>query len=774
MMKIRKILKITAIFFTVFFLVAGGLTGIYVFRLSQAAKEKFGSKKWELPARIYARPPELYSGLALAPDAFAKELELMRYRNTERIDTSGSYSRRDDTFTLFTRAFRFEDGAEGARKIRVTFRNGKISAIRDLETGDALGLTRLDPALIGSFYPTHNQDRLWVTFKETPPLLIQTIMAIEDQDFYEHYGVKPGSVIRALLANIKAGKAVQGGSTLTQQLVKNLFLSRSRTIRRKFDEAVMALSLEWSYEKDQIFEAYINEVYMGQDGKRAIHGFGMAADFYFNRSADDLHAGEIALLAGLLKGPSYYDPRRNPERAEKRRNIVLKVMGDKKLIRPDEMENARQSPLGVTPDPPSGNTRFPAFTDLLKERLLKEYSESDLRSEGLRIFTTLEPGTQLAAEKALGKRLLAVESRKGLPKGELEGAVIVTSTAGNEVLAMVGGRDPGIPGFNRALKARRPVGSLIKVAVYLTALQSPDKYTLITLLDDSEIEIQNRSQIWAPQNYDRIFHGKVPLYAALAHSYNAATVRLGMDLGVDRVLDTVRKLGVEKKFDPYPSALLGTMSMSPADVARMYQTLASGGFYSPLRTIQGVYQPDGSPLKRYPMTVRENFESAPVYLLSKALQAVLTEGTARSVKNILPPGLNAAGKTGTSSDLRDSWFAGFTGNRLAVVWIGRDDNQPCGLTGASGALQIWAELMADIDNAPLHLSKPDTVKWFTVEPYQGVLTDKSCPGAISIPFVEGSEPWETVYCDGRRQKPPSSDPQKKDKSSIFDLLKDMF
>ncbi len=757
-------------------LAGAAVVSVYIFHLSQVAKEMFGSKKWELPARIYARPAELYPGMELNPEAFAQELELMQYRKADQIDTAGSYARAGDVLTLFTRAFRFEDSAEPARKLRITFQKKRISGIQDLDSGESAGLTRLDPAHIGSFYPTHNQDRLWVKFNDAPPLLIQSVLAIEDQDFYSHHGVRPMAIARALLANIKAGRMVQGGSTLTQQLVKNLFLTRDQTFRRKFDEAVMALSLEWTYEKDQIFEAYLNEVYMGQDGERAIHGFGMAASFFFRRSLEDLQPAETALLVGLLKGPSYYDPRRNPDRAVKRRNTVLQVMRDRKLITPDEAEKAMKSDLGIVAKPASGNSPFPAFMELVREQVLKEYKEEDLRTEGLRIFTTFEPRIQLAAEKAVSKGLEGIESRRGLPKGELEASLAVTSTAGNEVLALVGGRESGFEGFNRAIKAGRPIGSLIKPAVYLTALLFPEKYTLISLLEDTEIEVHDSGRVWKPQNYDRSFHGIVPLYAALAHSHNAATVRMGMDIGLDRIFDTVHKLGVDRKFDPYPSALLGTMSMSVMEVAQMYQTFASGGFFTPIRAIHGVFKPDGEPLSRYPLTVRENIDPGAVYLLNKALQTVLTEGTAKSLAAVLPKNLGAAGKTGTSSDLRDSWFAGFTGNRLAAVWVGRDDNQPCHLTGATGAMQIWGELMANIANSPLHLSKPENVRWVTVAPYRKVQTDPSCPGAISIPFIDGSEPWEREFCDRRTGtlKPAEPHREKSDQPSIFDLLKDMF
>lgn len=760
------------------FLILCMLTVVYVFFLSMLAKEKFAGKKWDLPARIYARSLELYPGLKIDPNGLEDELVLMQYRRVDRIDGTGSFSRSGNTFTIFSRAFDFGDDHIPSQKIRLTVQNGKIFTLDELETGDPITLIRLDPAHIGSFYPTHNQDRLWVKIEEVSPLLTQTILAVEDRDFYEHYGVKPLAIFRALMVNLKERRTVQGGSTLTQQLIKNLFLTRDQSYKRKFDEAIMALSLELSYEKEQILEAYLNEVYMGQDGNRSIHGFGMASRFYFERSIQDLRPKEIALLVGLLKGPSYYDPRRFPERAIQRRNTVLQMMLDQKLIRRDEAENSMKSPLGVTSDPPSGNSRFPAFLDLVKRRLLEEYPEEDLRSEGLRIFTSFDPQIQFIAEKTVLTQLDAMEKRRGLPGGELEAAVVITSTGSNEVMAFIGGRQPGVEGFNRAIDARRSIGSLAKPAVYLAALQFPNRYTLITLLDDSELRIKmHKGDTWAPQNYDRKHHGQVPLYRALANSYNIATVRLGMDIGLENVFETIRKLGVDRQFEPFPSALLGTMPMSVLEVANMYQTVASGGFYSPLRAIQSVYTQDGTPLQRFPLTISQNIDSGAVYLLSKALQAVVVEGTATSVNSILPAGIGAAGKTGTTDDLRDSWFAGFTGNHLAVVWLGRDDNKSCNLTGSSGALQVWGHLMANISVTPLRLTQPDNIKWVVVNPETGFQTEEFCPGAIAIPFVSGSEPQQMNSCvqsEKHRMKPMAPEKTQKSKPSFLDQIRGLF
>ncbi len=724
--------------------------------------EKFQGRLWELPARVYARPLELYPGMPLTSPAFEEELKLMGYLQAAHpagLDTPGKFLRKGNTFRLILRPFRFEDGEASSKKIHMIIRGGKVDFLKETETNAFPDMVRLDPTLIGSFYPRHYEDRVLVTLKKAPPLLLKTLLAVEDQGFYDHHGIEPVAIFRAAMANIRKRRLVQGASTITQQLAKNFFLTNEKTLTRKLNEMFMAIALEKNYGKDEILEAYLNEVYLGQDGKRAIHGFGLASSFHFGKSLDDLRAQEIALLVGLLKGPSYYDPRAHPERALKRRNTVLQIMRDHGLIRIDIADRAIPSPLNVIPDPPKGASRFPAYLDLVRRQLLQEYRDSDLRSAGLRVFTAFDPQVQLAGEKAVTSHIRRLEKRGGVPKGKLQASAVMTSTAGNEVLGMIGGRNFSFKGFNRALDAKRPIGSLIKPAVFLTALSRPERYTLTTSIDDSHIQFQDeRGRVWVPQNYDREYHGDTPLYLALAHSYNVSTVRLGMELGLPDVFQTLGKMGFTRDIKPYPSALLGTVEMSPLEVAQIYQTLAAGGFYSPIRAIRSVERPDGVTLQRYSLTVRQSLAPGPVYLLNSILQVVVLEGTAQSVKTFLPEDMGAAGKTGTTNDLKDSWFAGFTGNHLAVVWVGRDDNQSCGLTGASGALQIWGQLMAALPNTPLELPEPQGMEWAVVDAEADMLTDDACENAMTVPFIKGSAPTQIISCpaagqDVRVQKP---------------------
>jgi len=714
--------------------VGGGLVW-----LDTQVRAQFEGKRWAVPARVYARPLDLYPGLRLTAEALVLELEAAGYREAPGLERPGSYARRADTFSIRTRRFRFWDGTEPARRLRVRVDAGRVAGVES--EGRAVAPVRLEPALIGRIYPAHHEDRVLVRLEEVPRTLVAGLMAVEDRDFKTHYGVSPKAIARALLANLRAGQTVQGGSTLTQQLARNFFLTRERTLWRKLREAAIAVILELRYDKAEILEAYLNEVFLGQQGQRAIHGFGLAARYYFGRPLEELDLAEQALLVALVRGPSYYDPRRHPERARERRDLVLRLMAEQGVIDAERAAAVAARPLGVTPEAPAGRSPHPAFLELVRRQLVRDYREADLRSEGLRIFTTLSPRVQARAEAALARGVRRLQRERGLEAEPLQGAVVVTDAQNGQVRALVGGRDPRDPGFNRALDARRPVGSLIKPAVYLTALERPEAYTLGTLVDDAPIQVRDaKGRTWTPKNYDEVYHGRVPLYLALAHSYNVATVRLGMTLGLENVLETLHRLGLERPLGPYPSLLLGAVELSPLEVARIYQTLASGGFRTPLRAIREVTDAQGAPLKRYALSPGQAFAPDPVYLLTRALQEVVHVGTARSLSRTLDPTLGVAGKTGTTDGLRDSWFAGFTAHRLAVVWLGLDSNRPAGLTGAGGALPVFAELMAGLHPRPLAPEPPERLVWHWTDQATGRRTDARCPGATRLPYLRGSAP----------------------------------
>jgi penicillin-binding protein 1B len=724
----------------VLLLLVAGFALVLDFRVRDA----FEGKRFALPARLYARALELFPGEKLGPETLVTELKRLEYTEHDTPDQPGQYHRRGDSVELVTRPFHFWDGEQATRRVRVLFRSDRVTEIVDAQNVP-ITLLRLDPVYIGGIYPAHNEDRLLVRLQQVPPELTQALFAIEDRKFREHIGIDPRGMARAVAA-LLTGRGVQGGSTLTQQLVKNFFLSPERTLTRKATEILMAILLELHYSKDEILETYLNEIYLGQDGNRAIHGVGLAAQFYFGKRVEELTLAESALLVGMIKGPSVYHPRKHPERARARRDLVLAEMARLELAEPAAVAAARTASLGVIERPPVGTTPYPAFLDLVRRQLRRDYAEADLRSEGLRLFTTLDPVVQSAAEQVLASQLARLD-RQRKATVPLEGAVVVSDVQSGEVQALVGGRDPRFEGFNRALDALRPVGSLLKPAIYLTALAEPARYTLVTPLDDGPLLWKERgAPDWSPENYDRQHHGQVPLRQALAQSYNVASARLGLDLGVNAVHETIHRLGVARELPPYASSLLGAVELAPLEVAQMYQTLAAGGFRTPLRAIREVTTADGKPLRRYGLSVEQAFDAAPVYLLTSALQDVVREGTGAGLRNSLPAALNLAGKTGTTDELRDAWFAGYSGDRVAVVWVGHDDNTPAGLTGAAGALPVWGELMHRLNPEPLAPPLPDGVERVWIDPASGWRADRDCAGAIELPFWRDSAPEETAPC----------------------------
>ena len=721
--------------------------GFHVLSLSHRVRVQFEGKRWSLPARVYAQPLALYEGARVTPARLRQALQALGYRQAARADRPGRWHRSGQGYRLHTRGFRFWDGQEPPRRVEVRFAGGAVSALRALDGRAAPDILRLEPVEIGSFHPVGGEDRVLLRRDQLPDHLVKALLAVEDRHFYQHHGIDLMAIARAAWADLRARKAVQGGSTLTQQLAKNFFLTPERSLARKLDEALIALILEARYTKDEILEAYANEVYLGQDGSRAIHGFGLAARFYFGRPLQELEVAQTALLVGLLKGASYYNPRRHPQRALERRNLVLDLMARQGAITPKAAARAKRRPLGVVPLKQARPRRHAAFLDLVKRQLRRDYREEDLLSEGLRIFTTLDPWVQRQVDREVAAGLRTLERRKGFKRGTLEAAMVVVDPQAGEVKALSGGRRADYAGFNRALDAVRPIGSLVKPAVYLLALTRPDRYTLITELDDSPLTLRDaRGRPWRPKNYDGRSHGRVPLHKALAHSWNLATVHLGLDLGLKQVAAFLRRLGVERRVRPLPSLLLGSLSLSPWEVAGLYQVFASGGFRSPLRAIRAVTDAEGRPLRRYPLEVEKVAEAGPLFLLERNLVEVMREGTGRGIRRFLPAAIQVAGKTGTTNDLRDSWFAGYSADWLAVVWVGRDDNEPAGLSGAGGALRLWGRVMQKLSPASLEPRPPAEVAYYWIDPDSGQLSAEHCPGALAMPFIRGSQPRQWDSC----------------------------
>ena len=718
----------------------------YLVQLDHVVRTRFAGARWALPAQVYAAPLELYPGLRVDAAMLQRELGRLGYRHVSDAAGPGTFSVSGSTIDLVTRAFRFWDGAQPSSRLSVRFSGHSISEILEPGAPSPRVIARLDPLPIGSIHPAHGEDRVLVKIADVPELLPKGLVLVEDQHFYQHHGISIRGISRAALANLRAGRVVQGGSTITQQLVRNFFLTLDQTWARKANEALMSLLLEAHYSKDQILEAYLNEIFLGQDGDRAIHGFGLASRFYFNKPLSELQSHEIALLIGLAKGASYYNPRRNPERAKARRALVLRLFREAGYIDEAEYQAGLERPLGVT-GVKGGVERFPAFIELVKRQLRRDYQDEDLLSEGLRIFTTLDPRAQESLETRMTEGLDRIELSRKMVEDSLQGAGVVVSLEGGEVQALVGGRDSHYAGFNRALDARRPIGSLAKPFVYLAALSEPGRYNLLTPVDEQPVSLKlPNGSTWTPQNYDHELHGVFPLYLGLAKSYNLATVKVGLDVGVDRVAKMFEAAGYPGTMTPLPSIMLGAAEIPAIDVAQMYATIGNGGYQYPLTAIRDVTTVDGEPLNRYPLRGKTALPDAPVFLLNWAMEQVMIFGTGASAYNVISPATRLAGKSGTTDDYRDAWFAGYGGDRATVIWVGRDDNKSTGLSGSSGALPIWSQVMSDLRVSSFDPLPPSKVETVLVEPQSGLRADEGCMNPIAVPFVADYSPEDYAPC----------------------------
>jgi len=747
--KIKRPTKRKNIFFKRSFIVPLFIVGVIIFSgyltyLDNRITERFEGRIWQLPAHVYARPLELFVGKSISINQLKFELDYLNYQTVDGLpQKTAEYRNWKNIFEIKTRGFVFWDGAEPSHTIRVAINDNVVTNLIDIYTNESANLVRFDAGYLTGIFPSHSQDRVLLKLDDVPDMFIKMLLLIEDRRFFTHWGVDPRSIARALVANITSGKTVQGGSTLTQQLVKNLFLSQEKKLSRKINEAFMSLLLEVNYDKKLILETYLNEIYLGQDGRRAIHGFGLASEFYFGKELKKLSIDEMAILVGMVKGASYYNPKRNPEHATKRRNIVLTTMQENGLITARQKKGLSGKAVVTVKHARPG--RYPAFIDVVKLQLQQDYQSEDLSSEGLRVFTTLDPYIQFKAEEAVKTTLPLLSKNK-----KLQVAAVVVSPLNGDVLAVVGDRNPSFKGFNRAINAERQIGSLIKPVIYLTAIESGLGYTLASILDDTKFIYEgsgedSKQPDWQPQNYDKKYHGDVTLYESLLKSYNIPAARIGLDIGLDKVVDTISALGLNKAIPAYPSLALGAVTLSPMQVASMYQSLAANGFHSPLRSVSSVLDKDKKPLERYSLDVESQVRPEAVALINSALIDVTKYGTARRLSDELS--IQVAGKTGTSDDLRDSWFAGFSGDLVAVVWTGFDDNQPTHLTGSSGAMKVWQKIVKDVAYKSYQVPEMSQLKRYWIDGNNGLLTENDCENAVQLLFIEGTQPERQSDCE---------------------------
>ncbi|EEX34810.1 MULTISPECIES: penicillin-binding protein 1B [Vibrio] len=661
--------------------------GIY---LDSVVKQRFEGQLFDLPTVVYARILNLSPGDSISIQEVRNELDVLNYRKVRQPHYPGEYSSSSTKIELIRRPFEFTDGPEPDRHVMLHFDGSGLLRIQSLESSGDLGYLRIEPKMLGMLEKNHDEQRLFLRRDQFPEVMVDALLATEDRDFYQHDGVSPFAIARALVANVKAGRTVQGGSTLTQQLAKNIFLSSDRTLWRKIREAYIALIIDYRYSKDRILEGYLNEVYLGQSRGEAIHGFGLASRLYFGQPIQELRIDQLALLVGMVKGPSYYNPVRFPERAKERRDLVLRLMMQQGILSANQYDMAASRPLDIQ-DNPRIASRQPAYFQQLKIELKEKVGDAFQSDIGLRVFTSLDPVSQQELEQAIAKKIPQLSKVAGK---SLEGAAIAVDRHTGEIRAMVGGKRTGYDGFNRALNASRQIGSLAKPAVYLTALEQPDKYNLATTLHDKPISLKgSKGSVWSPRNYDRKFRGDVPLYIALAKSLNVPTVQLGMQLGIRNVVNTLEKLGVDRnEIRPVPSMFLGSFTLTPFQVAQMYQTLTNSGKRAPLSALRSVVDLEGNALYQSLPRMSQTIDQQAAWLTTYAMKRGVLEGTGRYLNSQF--GWAAlAGKTGTSNDTRDSWFVGVDGREVTTIWLGRDDNKPTKLTGSSGALRVYAEYL---------------------------------------------------------------------------------
>ncbi len=688
------------------FLILVPVVIVYGIYLDQQIKERIDGHVWALPAAVYGQITNLEPDSEYGLSDVVSILIGSQYRQqTSKATRPGEFVVSQDSIEIYRRPFVFPDGEEQAFRVKITFYQNQIDRITNLDTGRDFGLLKIDPKLITMMHSPNGEQRLFVPLKEFPDSLVKMLIATEDKRFYEHDGISLYSIGRAMFVNLTTGR-MEGGSTLTQQTVKNLFLSNERSIIRKLREAYMALILDARYSKERILELYFNEVYLGQSGDEEIHGFPLASLYYFGRPVNELTLDQQALLVGIVKGASYYNPWSQPARAVERRNVVLKLSQQQGIL-DDELYNLlSQRPLSVLPKGGVISPQ-PAFMQVVRNELRKQLGDQADNLSGMKIFTTFDPIAQSAAEQAVTDEIELL--RKSTNK-DLQTAMVVVSRETGEIKGLIGSATPRYAGYNRAWLTRRAIGSLAKPSTYLTALAQPDRYQLNTWLEDNPLSIKlDNGTYWEPRNFDRKFRGRVMLVDALALSLNVPTVNLGMAIGLDASKNTLQALGIPADRIPnLPSRLLGALELTPLETAQMFQTITNNGQRAPLSILRYVLTEKGDLVyQSYPQQIQA-VSKQPAYLTTFAMQQGVESGTSRSLKAKYGA-FKLAAKTGTSNDSRDSWFAGIDGKNVVIIWIGLDDHSPMQLTGATGALKIYSEYLQNNPPKKLELPVPPNI-----------------------------------------------------------------
>lgn len=714
--QIRKVeRKHIAIGATVTLIIIVGFFTKWLIELNNQIDSQLEKKRFSPPVEFYSAPIKYFKGLRASLGEIQDSLKTAGFREREE-----SQALADKDYSVWSKELcesRLSDLPDEADKC-IVIKKGTLAhviihsadnVILDVydENSNAITLTELEPILFAQFYGKEPIMRSFVHLGDTPPICLNALLAIEDQNFLEHQGISVIGIARAFLRNLTSGRVVQGGSTITQQLVKNYFLTHERTFSRKFKEIFMALLIETKSSKDDILEAYINEIYMGQNGSFQIRGFGAASEYYFGKDLTELDLAECSLLAAIVNSPGLFNPFKNPENAKERRKRVLTKLLEEKAISENDLSQADSSPLPTAPQRVLSEPA-PYFVDAVKRKLDEMGVDTTF---GLKIETTLNLKAQEAAQRAvrmgienLEKNNKIIKEIKEKERKNLEGLLVSADPTNGHIQAIVGGRSYRLSQFNRAIQSQRQVGSIIKPFVFLSALESLDEtgepYHPLTLLNDEKFKIKYEGQEWSPRNYGNKHYGLIPMYFALKSSLNSSTASLGLKVGLENIIDAAKAAGIEGKLRAFPALTLGAFELPALEVLQAYATLARLGEKVPLTMIRKIKTLDDEVLYEHVIERDQTIEKTDAAVLVGMMKQTILNGTAIGARlsGFTHP---AAGKTGTTNDFKDAWFAGFTPLHVAVTWVGYDDNTTTKLTGSSGGVPIWTQYMKEyVSNFP--------------------------------------------------------------------------
>ncbi len=700
----------------------------YCLYLSGLVEKRFSGRKWQIPSTIYSGTTLFYPGKKVDLLYLPVKLKKLGYRKKDEMPSKeGEYNLTENSLNVYLKKLAVPGNSREGFPVSIEFQDSIIDTITNTETDEDVSLFEFGPEIIMQFFGDNRELRQLAKLDEMPEYLKNAVIAAEDHRYYTHFGIDPSGILRALYTNIKYGAIRQGGSTLTQQLAKNYFLTPERTYKRKLNELFISIIIEIKHEKTEILEMYLNEIYFGQKGSASINGVGEAADFYFGKKVSQLSLSEAAVIAGMIKGPNIYSPYANMKKCITRRTQVLKAMHKNGWINDDELYEA-DNEIIKTIGHSKYNKTAPYFLDYVSQQLKALYPKTVLSSMGFSIYTTLDTKVQAAAETALKNGLARLEAKKPAlqrenPEDKLQGAVVVIQPRTGNILAMVGGRDYGVSQFNRITQAQRQSGSCFKPVMVATFL---DDFRTSSILSNEEFSYRVGDELWTPDNFSPMPQKQMSVRDMLKLSCNRAAVDMVVQGGLNDIVPKLKQFNFTTEFQPYPSIALGAFEVIPIELAMAYCSFAGDGIQPFPLSLKDVVDETGDILVGKQMDINPAMSPSKAYLITSMLETVVNEGTARSLKNW---GINfpVAGKTGTTNNFKDAWFIGYTPDFLALVWVGFDNGDSVFSTGSGAALPIWAELAKSI---PGYISE----NRFTIPP--GVIEKRVCTesGMLAVRF----------------------------------------